>query len=872
MPARERRRQRLQRLALRSPLREIERLAPHGCVRVGEELEQQRRGPRLLDAAHDLAQHLAAHVGVDALEREAQRRGPGAADLQRQRCLEGLAAHACGAVVERALQQRHRLGVALGVLLQVADQQGQPAAAHVVGGRQQAGLGGAQRGLLLEAGQGGEGGVAHLAAGVAEHLPEALGSPRIAELGERLARLDPGRRRPLAGELEQGAEGPLVLERGQRARAEQAGVDPAARHRLEQRAQIVDAELDLALLDPGRLGLGGALLPEGGELPELPVQVPIARPEGLGEGGARRQRDQERGAAHVGVVVPLVAAQRGLHLGLAEELALEEAHQRKAPHVGPRGPQRGEARLGGGRLLAGARVVDGLERGHGGGAHLDGVVVERADEAGHGLIVAGGLLAAGGQLRQRGDRGGAQIALLLAERELQRAQRRRALEGPEPAQRGEAHLLLGRAEQLFEGLLGARVAGPTEQRGRLDLERVVGIHRRLRGEHGDGPGVVVSGERLQRLLAAARLALPELALGEPVRVVEGERAVTDLAAGVEREETDRPVVAEQRQVWSPLVLDAREARRAGGAVLLRGRAALLRPAPPGLDDAVAPGRVELVLRAEGDAGGQPLVPAAAAAILGLERAADVGEQELVVRAGGEHPQLVRIEQQDGDRALVELLRLPREEVVLVLRVEDHHRPARRARDEPPPRRIGGERAALLRQGQPLPGGAGLAVEDHHLGAGEHGEAPALEQSERRRRGGELGPERRQLAGRVGCLVDLAVGAGDVERALVGDDRGAAGGQGEGDELALVDVEAVEGGGLALRVDGDEGQHVPLGDGRAEGAPVGDELVGARSFHGHAASLGAGAAGRARRRSARGSARSMAGREDRAGWGRTARGR
>ncbi len=48
---------------------------------------------------------------------------------------------------------------------------------------------------------------------------------------------------------------------------------------------------------------------------------------------------------------------------------------------------------------------------------------------------------------------------------------------------------------------------------------------------------------------------------------------------------------------------------------------------------------------------------AAGAILGLELAADVGEQEAVVGPSRVHAELVRIEEQRRDRALVDLLRL-----------------------------------------------------------------------------------------------------------------------------------------------------------------------------------------------------------------------
>ena len=222
---------------------------------------------------------------------------------------------------------------------------------------------------------------------------------------------------------------------------------------------------------------------------------------------------------------------------------------------------------------------------------------------------------------------------------------------------------------------------------------------------------------------------------------------------------------------------------------------------------------------------------AAAAILRLERASDVGEEELVVGSAGVDAQLVGIEEQRRDRAFVELLRLDREEGVLVLAVEDHDGPAARAGDEPLARGVGGEGAPLLGERQPLPGGAAGGVEDQHLGAGErcHGAMP--EHGQGRRGGIEPGPVRLDLAGREVGAVHVAVGAGDVDCGVVGRDGDTPAGQRVRIKLALVDVEAVERGGLSLGVDRDERQAVPLGKGGADRAAVGQVLLRAGGFHG-----------------------------------------
>src|SRR5262249_40025363 len=136
------------------------------------------------------------------------------------------------------------------ILLELPDEEREAPAAHIFVGGQKTGLRGALGVLVLEPREGGERRVADRAVRVPEHLPEALDPARIAEIAERLARLDARGRDLLVGELEQGAERSLILERGEPARAEQACIERPARHRLEERTDIGLAE--------GRRGFRGS--------------------------------------------------------------------------------------------------------------------------------------------------------------------------------------------------------------------------------------------------------------------------------------------------------------------------------------------------------------------------------------------------------------------------------------------------------------------------------------------------------------------------------------------------------------------------------------------------------------------------------------
>jgi hypothetical protein len=167
---------------------EVEGLLAHAGVGVGEQLEQQRPGPALGDLADDLVERLAAQVGVQALEREAQAAGTGAADLEAERGLEGLAAHGLAGVAEGSLEQCDRLGAAL--LLELLDEQVEAAAAHVlVVGAEARGRDGERHGVL-EAGERGEGRVAHAGVAVAQHQAQAGRAARVTELGQGLAGVD----------------------------------------------------------------------------------------------------------------------------------------------------------------------------------------------------------------------------------------------------------------------------------------------------------------------------------------------------------------------------------------------------------------------------------------------------------------------------------------------------------------------------------------------------------------------------------------------------------------------------------------------------------------------------------------------------------
>src|SRR6185295_13905947 len=102
-----------------------------------------------------------------------------------------------------------------------------------------------------------------------------------------------------------------------------------------------------------------------------------------------------------------------------------------------------------------------------------------------------------------------------------------------------------------------------------------------------------------RRLAALRRPLLERVLGERVGVADDERSIVDLPARVEREEADRRVLGEERQVSAPLPLHAHQGHGVADAVLERRRPLLLR-ARPGLERPVAAAGVELVLDADAD--------------------------------------------------------------------------------------------------------------------------------------------------------------------------------------------------------------------------------------------------------------------------------
>ena len=163
--------------------------------------------PGLADLRHRLGEHLAADVGVDAPHREAQRAGPAAGRACRlSDRLERLGADRGEAVVEGAGQepQGGRPALRRG-LADLGDQHLEAAAADVLVRGVQARLGGQQRVGLVDAGQGGEGGVADLGLLVVEQRAEPL--DRRGGRPARPARGRPRRGRPCPPRGSAGAAG-----------------------------------------------------------------------------------------------------------------------------------------------------------------------------------------------------------------------------------------------------------------------------------------------------------------------------------------------------------------------------------------------------------------------------------------------------------------------------------------------------------------------------------------------------------------------------------------------------------------------------------------------------------------------------------------
>ena len=280
--------------------------------------------PRLADLRHHLGQHLAADVGVDAPQREAERAGPAAGHCRLSAALNA-SARTAGKLSLRARARSCQDGVVRPLrrgLADLGDQHLEAAAADVLVRGVQARLGGQQRVGLVDVGQGGEGGVADLDLLVVEQRAQPLDRAGVVQRGHRPADLDAGGLVLLAAQLEQQAEGPGVAQHRQAPRPAQAGVEGPAGRRLEQRLEVgilqrllrargAFAGFPFFAFAGGRRLLGGGAF----QLGELPVQLRVDRPQGLEQPLAGVQREEERRAADLGVGVLGASAQGRLHGG-----------------------------------------------------------------------------------------------------------------------------------------------------------------------------------------------------------------------------------------------------------------------------------------------------------------------------------------------------------------------------------------------------------------------------------------------------------------------------------------------------------------------------------------------------------------------------
>jgi hypothetical protein len=237
--------------------RELERLAPQPGIGVVEELVQQRRGPLFLLLSRHFGQRFAAHVGVNGLQREAERGRAAAGDLEVQRGLERFRAHAPRAVVERADEQVPT-GFARSfgrLLLDHLDERFEAAPPHVLVGRGQPGFGHAQRGLVEDFGECGVRRVAHRRLRIEQQRAQAVHGALVVEGRERAAHVHARGHVLFAAQLKQQAERARVAQHREAACAAQAGVERAARGRLEQRVVVARRQLVLGVGRDRRRGL-----------------------------------------------------------------------------------------------------------------------------------------------------------------------------------------------------------------------------------------------------------------------------------------------------------------------------------------------------------------------------------------------------------------------------------------------------------------------------------------------------------------------------------------------------------------------------------------------------------------------------------------
>ena len=355
---------------------------------------------------------------------------------------------------------------------------------------------------------------------------------------------------------------------------------------------------------------------------------------------------------------------------------------------------------------------------------------------------------------------------------------------------------------------------------------MVGVIAGALGQGRDGRLVVGARQETQRGLAALRLRCGQLGVGPVVAVLEEELAGAELAFVLEGEETQALVAAGLRQVGLPTALDQGEGDALADAGGDGGRTALA-AAAPGLQGAVRGAGVEAVFGAEEDAGDRGVVAVATAAILGLQGTTGVGEEQTPVRPGRREAQLIGVEGQSRDGAVVQLGLLGERVIVGLFAGKDGDRARLVAGDEPIACGRGrqhldgvGQREAL----QLL--GLLRAVNDAQSLAGGNGEALVGEGRQRAGGlfdGGAVGAQRA-----TGQLDELGPRRGRNQRALRAHSQRAAASQRALGEGQRVDVDAVKGGLEAFVVGRAEGQRRAGAGERRDLAAVFELLF--RDFH------------------------------------------
>jgi hypothetical protein len=469
--------------------------------------------------------------------------------------------------------------------------------------------------------------------------------------------------------------------------------------------------------------------------------------------------------------------------------------------------ERGQARGGG------LRVVHRFERRERGLAHVPCRSVERVHEASQRLIVG---------FRQRFEgfhRFGTHVRVAGFQREVDGAEVA-VRAGVQPLERDQPHLAVAVADGLFQNLDDARVVAG-DQLGCDELAQFrVGVASQLFAQNLDTRGVLPLGQYLQRLLAPLRVVLLAQLVANPVgrarHLLVNDVFFRELAVRFEAQEADGVVVAGTREVR--LVVDGDDGQPDHLADDVLERARLDRAAArPVLQGRVARACDHAVAGHERERGQHVLVHVAAALVLRFEAAARERRVQLVVRARGEEPQLLRLELDERDRALVELGRFARNELVRVLPVEHPDVALRRASDEPRLRFVGAEAGSVFGQFERLFQFAVFVGDDVDLFAVQHRE-PLLCQH---RDAGDGTGERpgQRLVRLLVALVELVVGAADVDRIAVCRERDPAARQRVRLQAQFVRVEPVERGRRAFGVNRGECERVAHADDGADVAAV-----------------------------------------------------